>query len=53
LYGKGPIRFGMDEEGKPFVRDDYRAQFDEKYALTFIYFFLFCVIPNSLVGFYI
>ncbi|CAO3607231.1 unnamed protein product [Cunninghamella echinulata] len=30
-YGKGPIRFGMeDDEGVPFIRDDYRSSFDEK-----------------------
>lgn len=30
IYGKGPIRFGMDEDGIPFIRDDYRSHFDEK-----------------------
>ncbi|KAG1055899.1 hypothetical protein G6F46_005266 [Rhizopus delemar] len=29
IYGKGPIRFGMDEDGIPFIRDDYRSHFDE------------------------
>ncbi|KAI8374568.1 ADP-ribosylation/Crystallin J1 [Radiomyces spectabilis] len=29
FYDQGPIRFGMDDEGVPFVRDRYRAQFDE------------------------
>jgi hypothetical protein len=31
VYGDGPIRFGMeDTEGVPFLRDHYRASFDEK-----------------------
>ncbi|KAI8064157.1 ADP-ribosylation/Crystallin J1 [Gongronella butleri] len=30
IYGKGPIRFGLeDEKGVPFHRDAYRACFDE------------------------
>ncbi|CAO3638784.1 unnamed protein product [Cunninghamella blakesleeana] len=30
IYKNGPIRFGMeDEEGIPFLRDDYRSSFDE------------------------
>lgn len=28
-YGKGPIRFGMDEEGEPFLRDSFRSNFEE------------------------
>ncbi|GAA5805078.1 hypothetical protein HPULCUR_010591 [Helicostylum pulchrum] len=29
LYGKGPIRFGMDEDGIPFNRDEFRSNFEE------------------------
>ncbi|KAI9283165.1 ADP-ribosylation/Crystallin J1 [Sporodiniella umbellata] len=29
IYGKGPVRFGMDEDGMPFITDDYRSFFDE------------------------
>ena len=29
-YGQGPIRFGMDEDGIPFLKDEYRSQFEEK-----------------------
>ncbi|KAI8364878.1 ADP-ribosylation/Crystallin J1 [Choanephora cucurbitarum] len=29
IYRSGPIRFGMDEEGIPFHRDEYRSKFDE------------------------
>lgn len=29
-YGKGPIRFGMDEEGESFLRDSFRSNFEEK-----------------------
>ncbi|KAI7901646.1 ADP-ribosylation/Crystallin J1 [Cokeromyces recurvatus] len=29
FYGKGPIRFGMDEGGIPFYRDEYRSKFEE------------------------
>ncbi|KAI8968359.1 ADP-ribosylation/Crystallin J1 [Mycotypha africana] len=29
IYGKGPIRFGMGEDGLPFHRDHYRSKFDE------------------------
>lgn len=30
IYGAGPIRFGMDDKGTPFLRDEYRSSFDEK-----------------------
>lgn len=30
IYGDGPIRFGMDEDGIPFHRDQYRTKFEEK-----------------------
>ncbi|KAL7310450.1 hypothetical protein PS15m_009950 [Mucor circinelloides] len=29
IYGDGPIRFGMDEGGVPFHRDEYRSKFEE------------------------
>ncbi|RCI03907.1 hypothetical protein CU098_012050 [Rhizopus stolonifer] len=29
IYGAGPIRFGMDDKGTPFLRDEYRSSFDE------------------------
>ncbi|KAI9481138.1 MAG: ADP-ribosylation/Crystallin J1 [Benjaminiella poitrasii] len=29
IYGNGPIRFGMDENGVPFHRDQYRSNFEE------------------------
>ncbi|KAI8996819.1 ADP-ribosylation/Crystallin J1 [Pilobolus umbonatus] len=29
IYNNGPIRFGMDEDGQPFIRDEYRSQFEE------------------------
>ncbi|RCH82342.1 hypothetical protein CU098_004884 [Rhizopus stolonifer] len=29
IYGNGPIRFGMDEDGVPFYRDEYRSRFEE------------------------
>jgi hypothetical protein len=30
VYGKGPIQFGIDDEGTPFLRDNYRSTFDDK-----------------------
>ncbi|KAI8343256.1 ADP-ribosylglycohydrolase-domain-containing protein [Chlamydoabsidia padenii] len=29
IYGEGPIQFGIDDEGIPFLRDDYRSAFDD------------------------
>lgn len=30
IYKQGPIRFGMDEDGIPFHRDELRSLFEEK-----------------------
>jgi ADP-ribosylglycohydrolase len=30
IYNKGSVRFGMDEDGTPFYRDEFRSKFDEK-----------------------
>jgi ADP-ribosylglycohydrolase len=36
VYGQGPIKFGLEDEdvtgvaGVPFIRDTYRAMFDDK-----------------------
>lgn len=30
FYGKGPIRFGMDEGGIPFIKDEFRSNFEER-----------------------
>lgn len=30
FYGKGPIRFGMDEGGIPFIKDAFRSNFEDR-----------------------
>jgi ADP-ribosylglycohydrolase len=30
IYNNGPIRFGMDEDGVPFHRDEFRSKVEEK-----------------------